>query len=160
MTLIWALLVIVVLGVTAAIAVGRGGGLEANHPDRPDVLLPTGRALTPEDVEDVEFSVTLRGYRMDEVDEVLRRLRAELAERDDQIALLGTPRHRAPESAPGEESAPGDSPPPSRAATLHTYPTPPGPVPSDAGSYPTDPGTQPTSNAVPHGPTFQRDDSQ
>lgn len=128
MTLIWALLVVVVLGVTAAIAVGYGGALGTAYPDRRDVLLPTDRRLTAEDIEDVEFSVTVRGYRMDEVDETLRRLRTELAERDEQIAALEHPRHRAPETSAPDRPAgaappqPGQQPGPQHASPARLTP--------------------------------------
>jgi len=96
MTVLWVVLVVVVLGVAAAAAVGFGDGLRRAYPDRREVLLPTGRFLTAEDLEDVDFAVTVRGYRMDEVDEVLRRLVHEVAERDARIAELDAPRHRLP----------------------------------------------------------------
>lgn len=56
-------------------------------PDRPDLALPAG-PVTAADVEGLRLSVAVRGYRMSEVDEVLARLAAELAERDQRIAEL------------------------------------------------------------------------
>lgn len=52
----------------------------------PPVLLP----ITPEpgDVDKLRFSLGLRGYRMDQVDEVLDRLRDELAAKNVRIAEL------------------------------------------------------------------------
>ncbi|MGN5731646.1 DivIVA domain-containing protein [Arthrobacter psychrochitiniphilus] len=57
----------------------------------PPVLLPVEPA--PADVDKLRFSLGLRGYRMDQVDEVLDRLRDELAAKDLRIAELvaGTP---------------------------------------------------------------------
>ena len=63
-------------------------------PDRPDLDLPEG-PLQPTDVEQVRFSMALRGYRMDEVDAVLERLAAELAERDRRLAELEARARRA-----------------------------------------------------------------
>lgn len=88
MTWIWVLMAILLLGVTAAVAVGYGGSMGRAYPDRPELLLPADRMVAAEDLEDVRFSVVLRGYRMDEVDDVVRRLVRELAERDARIAEL------------------------------------------------------------------------
>ncbi len=54
----------------------------------PPVLLPA--APSPADVDRLRFSLGLRGYRMDQVDEVLDRLRDELALKDAEIARLET----------------------------------------------------------------------
>lgn len=50
--------------------------------------LPNDRDLTGEDLQRLRFGVTLRGYAMDQVDDVLDRLSGELAERDERIARL------------------------------------------------------------------------
>ncbi|GAA5229857.1 DivIVA domain-containing protein [Arthrobacter cryoconiti] len=52
----------------------------------PGVLFPD--TPVPDDVDRVRFSLGLRGYRMDQVDEVLDRLRDELAAKDERIAEL------------------------------------------------------------------------
>ena len=44
--------------------------------------------MTDEDVQEVRFAVGARGYRMDEVDAVLDRVGADLAERDAHIGFL------------------------------------------------------------------------
>lgn len=46
-------------------------------------------ALQAEDIRRLRFGVTLRGYAMDQVDDVLARLGQEIAERDELIARLG-----------------------------------------------------------------------
>lgn len=89
MTWIFIGLVVVVVAAVAAVAVGNGAGLAVAQPDRPEVALPTGRLLGAADLETVELSVGLRGYRMDEVDDLLSRLAAELAERDERLVALG-----------------------------------------------------------------------
>lgn len=61
-------------------------GLEVPVENLPPVLLPAVPA--PEDVDRLRFSLGLRGYRMDQVDEVLDRLRDELAAKDARIAEL------------------------------------------------------------------------
>jgi DivIVA domain-containing protein len=62
------------------------GGFEEPPANLPPVLLP-GRA-GPGDVEQVRFSLGLRGYRMDQVDQVLDELRDQLAARDAELAEL------------------------------------------------------------------------
>ncbi|WP_298251638.1 DivIVA domain-containing protein [uncultured Arthrobacter sp.] len=52
----------------------------------PPVLLPA--QVSASDVDAVRFGLGLRGYRMDQVDEVLDRLAAALTERDDEILHL------------------------------------------------------------------------
>lgn len=52
----------------------------------PPVLLP--ELPEPGDVDRLRFSLGLRGYRMDQVDEVLDRLRDQLAAKDRRIAVL------------------------------------------------------------------------
>ncbi|WP_247826662.1 DivIVA domain-containing protein [Arthrobacter antioxidans] len=70
---------------------GAGGGLGLVEPvaGLPPVLLPE-KPSAP-DVDAVRFGLGLRGYRMDQVDEVLDRLAAALAERD---AVIGELRSR------------------------------------------------------------------
>lgn len=78
--MIWflALLVVVIIGATAVVASGRGGAMVPSHADRPDVLVPGDRDLSAQDLREVRFSLGLRGYRMDEVDALLRRLTMQL----------------------------------------------------------------------------------
>jgi DivIVA domain-containing protein len=80
--------VVAVLFATAVLATRSDPLLADVHADRPDLPLPDG-PLTAGDVEGVRFSLAVRGYRMDEVDAVLARLSAELAERDRRLAGLG-----------------------------------------------------------------------
>lgn len=88
-------MVVVVAAVTLAV-LGSGdgsggpaaGGLADAEPDRIDDSFPTDRPVAPADVVSVRLPVAPRGYRMAEVDEVLDRLAAELAERDARIAEL------------------------------------------------------------------------
>lgn len=90
------ILVVGVLVVGAAIAVvagGRGGGLGADgvHDRAPSALVrlpPEGTVVDADDLEQLRFSVVLRGYRAEEVEAVLDRLAEELAARDRRIAEL------------------------------------------------------------------------
>lgn len=82
-------LVVVVGAVTlAVVGGGESGALPDAAPERFTDPLPEDRPLRRADVDEVRFPLTLRGYHMGEVDEVLGRLGAELAERDARIAEL------------------------------------------------------------------------
>jgi DivIVA domain-containing protein len=87
-TVFWVLLGIAVLCGVAVVASGRGDGLATADPDRPDLTLPEDRPVVRADVDHVRFSVGLRGYRMDEVDDVLDRLAFDIGLRDEQISEL------------------------------------------------------------------------
>ena len=87
MTVLFALTGIGVVIAVAMLAVGRLGELAPAAPDRAPLDVPPG-PLAPDDVDAVRFAVGLRGYRMDEVDDVLDRLAADIAERDARIADL------------------------------------------------------------------------
>ncbi len=90
-------LVVVVAAVSLAVLGGSGDGVLPEAP--PQYLadpLPADRPLGRADVETLRLPTAVRGYRMAEVDDVLSRLGAELAERDARIAelersLTGTP---------------------------------------------------------------------
>jgi DivIVA domain-containing protein len=57
-------------------------------PTLPPVLLPEAEDISAHDIQDIRFAVGLRGYRTDQVDQVLDRLTTALDERDQQIAAL------------------------------------------------------------------------
>jgi DivIVA domain-containing protein len=83
------LALLAVIGGIALVAAGRGGAMPDADPDRaPYGVLPAGQDIGGVDVERLRFSLAFRGYRMDEVDDVLDRLTAELAARDARIAEL------------------------------------------------------------------------
>lgn len=63
----------------------------------PSVLLPAD--AEPSDIDQLRFAVGLRGYRMDQVDQVLDELRDQIAARDRRIEDLGKEVERlAPQS--------------------------------------------------------------
>jgi len=111
----WVLLGIAVLGGVAVVASGRGQGLVDAEPDRPDVTLPQDRPVVREDVDRLRFSVGLRGYRMDEVDDVLDRLALDLSLRDGQIGEL---REELERRTANPEQVPGAEPPPCGASAV------------------------------------------
>ena len=87
----WLIAVVAVaaLGVAAMAAAG-GMGQMSRDPvyDTYRQDLPTGGALTAEELKSIRFGVTLRGYSMAQVDDLLDRLALEIAERDALIAEL------------------------------------------------------------------------
>jgi DivIVA domain-containing protein len=101
-TLVFVLAGVAVVTVVALLAVGRLGELPDVDPDRPPTAMPEDRPVESADVDAVRFTVGMRGYRMDEVDEVLDRLAAEVAARDERIAELES---RAGSPAPGAATA-------------------------------------------------------
>lgn len=64
-----------------------GAGLDDPVPNLPPVLLPA--EAKPSDVDSLRFALGLRGYRMDQVDQVLDDLRDQLQAKDREIERLG-----------------------------------------------------------------------
>lgn len=84
-------MLIALVAVVAAVALavlGDGGALRDSEPDRLDDRLSADRPVGRADIDGLRLPVVVRGYRMSEVDDVLDRLGAELAERDARIADL------------------------------------------------------------------------
>jgi len=81
MTWFFAIAVVAVMGVVAAVAVGRGGSMKEEFDDRPDVRIQADGPLSARDIERVRFTTAFRGYRMSEVDSLLERLMEELERR-------------------------------------------------------------------------------
>ena len=88
MSLVLLLVILAVIAGIAVVAAGRGEGLSSPDPERsPRGALPAGE-VGRADVDALRFTLALRGYRMDEVDDVIDRLLAELDRRDARIAEL------------------------------------------------------------------------
>ena len=100
LTLLAVLGVLVVLFIAAVVATRHDEVLIDVLPDAADLDLPAG-PVQAEDLATLRFSLAPRGYRMDQVDEVLDRLAAELADRDRRLAEMaaapGPERPAAPE---------------------------------------------------------------
>ncbi|MFD0146343.1 MULTISPECIES: DivIVA domain-containing protein [unclassified Streptomyces] len=103
----WFLLIAMVVVVAAVtLAVIGGGDSEVLPEVAPEQLvdpLPAARPVDRDDVEALRLPVTVRGYRMADVDDALGRLGAELAERDARIAELEAALAAGP-GRPGPES--------------------------------------------------------
>lgn len=78
MTWLFAVLAVVVMGVVALVATGRGGSMSEVFDDRPDARVPADGPLTAADLHRVRFTTAFRGYRAAEVDALLDRLATEL----------------------------------------------------------------------------------
>ncbi|MDX3240225.1 DivIVA domain-containing protein [Streptomyces sp. ME03-5709C] len=106
-------MLIALVAVVAAVALavlGDGAVLRDVEPDRVDDRLPPERPVGRADVDRLRLPVTVRGYRMVDVDDVLDRLGAELAQRDAHIAdleaaLAGAHAGRSGGHAPAEDAA-------------------------------------------------------
>jgi DivIVA domain-containing protein len=109
-----AVVAVAALGVAAMAAAG-GIGQMSREPvyDTYRQDLPSGGALTAEELKNVRFGVTLRGYAMAQVDDLLDRLAVEIAERDALIAELAegaTVRQRLLESTASARAAEQSTP--------------------------------------------------
>ena len=97
---------IVVLCFVVALMLGLGGGMGRPTSSLSHEPLPEGD-LHDEDLAELRFDVTARGYRMSQVDGVVDRLRRELREKDEHIAFLrsGSVRTPAAEEPAADEPA-------------------------------------------------------
>jgi DivIVA domain-containing protein len=89
------LLVLVIVLVVAALVFGVASmltgddpGLSPVDPDGRALPLPNNRSLAENDLKTVRFDVTIRGYRMSQVDRVLRRTAYDVGYKDEMIAVL------------------------------------------------------------------------
>jgi DivIVA domain-containing protein len=88
-SLVLLLVVLAVIGGIAVVATGRWGGLPDVEAERsPRGELAADAEVDRPAVDGLRFSLALRGYRMDEVDEVLDRLVDELDRRGERISEL------------------------------------------------------------------------
>lgn len=94
---LFVLIGIAAIGMLVVLAARGFTGFAPPSADEPPLRLPEDGELTQEDLAQVQFRVVTRGYRMDEVDALLDRLRAQLPEREVEAML-----HVTPEAAPVE----------------------------------------------------------
>jgi DivIVA domain-containing protein len=91
-TMLLALVVVLVIaalvfGVVTLLS-GDDPGLSTVEPDGRALPLPNNRSLTEFDLKTVRFDVEVRGYRMAQVDRVLRRTAYDVGYKDEMIAVL------------------------------------------------------------------------
>jgi DivIVA domain-containing protein len=87
-SLVLLLVVLAVIGGIAVVAAGRGGSLPDPDPDRATTGSLADDEVDRSHVDGLRFTLALRGYRMDEVDEVLDKLVDELDRRGERIREL------------------------------------------------------------------------
>jgi DivIVA domain-containing protein len=88
LVLVGALVVALIACGVAALITGSDPGLSATEPDGPAASLPLARPLVEEDLSAVRFTTVLRGYRMAQVDAVLRRTAYDIGYKQELIAVL------------------------------------------------------------------------
>ena len=104
MIVFFLLIVVLLIGLTAAAVVGKIGGFMA-EPTSTHAFsgVPTG-SLSADDVEGLHFDQALRGYRMDQVDETIDAL----AERLRQLEAAEAPLPAAGAPLPPRSDSPSD----------------------------------------------------
>jgi DivIVA domain-containing protein len=138
------LLILLVVGVTAAVALGWGDRLVSVPVDRAPAGLRPNADVSAEAIPELRFNLALRGYRMAEVDQVLTQLADALAARDERIAELesgstdvgrlgGADIAIANLPAPGPDLIP---------------PTPSSPAPPGPGRDPSPPAPEPPLDSI------------
>lgn len=134
----------IVFGVTVLIT-GRDPGLVPVEPDGRAVPLPGHRPLTEADIAEVCFDTTLRGYRMAQVDQALRRAAYDIGYKDELIGVL-----EAEVSALREgRNADADALRRAREAALAPpEPTPAGSAPASAEAAPAGPDREPADGST------------
>ena len=88
-----------------SVLLGRGETQPPADPDRSPLALPEDRPVTADDVRGARMSVTVRGYRMTEVDWLLEQLARALEERDAEVRALRARLDEAGRTAPGADDA-------------------------------------------------------
>jgi DivIVA domain-containing protein len=85
------LIVVLLIGLTAAAVMGRIGGFMAEPTSTPAFSgVPTG-PWSAQDLGQLHFAQAMRGYRMDQVDEVIDVLSARLRELETEVASQRPP---------------------------------------------------------------------
>ena len=74
----FAVLIVLLMGGIAIVAVGSGGTMSEEYHDRPDVRVQADGPLTAQDLRAVRFTTAIRGYRASEVDSLIARLSEQL----------------------------------------------------------------------------------
>jgi hypothetical protein len=111
------LIVILLIGLTVLAVMGKIGGFMADPSSTQSFVgLPSG-PLSSQDLAELHIDQALRGYRMDQVDEVIDALGTRLRELEGEIASRPVPDgsplapgdERGDSGEPGDKGEPGDS---------------------------------------------------
>ncbi len=97
MLYLWLFVALALVVAVVLVALGHGTSGSEAPPDRRAADLPSDRSVVAADVDALRLPQAFRGYRMDDVDEVLDRLAEQLTERDALIERLQSP---PPETSP------------------------------------------------------------
>ncbi len=173
------LILLVVALVAAALVFGvvtliTGGdqGLEPAEPDGAALPLPVSRPLTEVDLNSVRFDTAVRGYRMAQVDQVLRRAAYDIGYKEELINVLeaevsalregrvedADALRKARENA-ARPAVPEDEP--ADAVVDEPAPSPNGAsAPRDEPAAEDDDSEQPAEVSVSHGPAVEKADAQ
>ena len=110
MIVFFLLIVVLLIGLTAAAVMGKIGGFMA-EPTSTHAFsgVPTG-SLSADDVKGLHFDQALRGYRMDQVDEAIDALAERLRQLEAAAALFPSARPPLlpPGDSPGVSRDPGE----------------------------------------------------
>jgi len=89
--LFFVLILVVLVGLTTAAVLGKIGGFLADATTSKSFSgVPPG-PISTEDIEQLHFDQALRGYRMDQVDEVLDALCVRVNDLESEVATLSVP---------------------------------------------------------------------
>jgi DivIVA domain-containing protein len=103
--LFFVLIVVLLIGLTTAAAMGKIGGFMADPTSSQSFGgVPEG-PLSTSDLVELRFDQALRGYRMDQVDEVIDALSARIRDLESEVASVSAPGGELP--APVEPEALG-----------------------------------------------------
>ncbi len=109
LSLVGVLVVAALLFLGASLLLGRGETQPPADQDRSPMELPVARRMAADDVRGLRMTVTLRGYRMTEVDWLLEQFAQALDARDAEIATLAARMHPTPADEPKSERTPPQS---------------------------------------------------
>ena len=91
MILFLVLIVVLLIGLTTAAVMGKIGGFMADPTSSQSFGGVPAESLSTDDIAQLHFDQALRGYRMDQVDEVIDALSARLREFETEVASLRAP---------------------------------------------------------------------
>jgi DivIVA domain-containing protein len=101
--LFFVLIVILLIGLTTAAVLGKIGGFMADPTSSQSFGGVPDGPLSTRDLVELHFDQALRGYRMDQVDEVIDALNTRLRELESELASLPAPDEASTASAGPED---------------------------------------------------------